>query len=165
MTVLAVSIVDSFLTYQSLTCEDNLKQRKFFSKLAEQLIDNDQENDRGKLFKDMGSKDETTASSSVEWDTTVPQSLDEKRPHGIGIHLIPVKDKNPKTGFTAQNRCRAIGCRRQVTLECSFCYESYSQGEKGSFQFYCCKPDKTDHWNRHMEDFHGLCLETTKNNK
>lgn len=156
MTILGVSIVDAWMVYQSATDEKG-KQRNFYSSLATQLIDNDWDNSKGELFISSAGAD-NEEEDMIDFEENEHKKLLEKRSHGIGLHLTPVKDKNPNMGYTWQHRCRRAGCRRQVTLECSICYDLYCQN-KGE-RFYCCRPTLSDHWNLHMEEFHGACLKT-----
>lgn len=167
MTMLAVSIVDSMLMYEAAT-DTQWKHGKYFSKLAEQLIDNNWDEHLGMLYKDMTplkrneEENDTGATSAAYVNDAAREALGPAfvsrnvRPHGIGLHLTPVKEKNPKTGNTWQNRCRTQGCRRQVTKECNICYALYCKN-KGE-RFYCCSPSKSNHWNEHMQNCHGICL-------
>lgn len=167
MTVIGISIVDSMLVYEQAT-HSKMKQRKYFAKLAEQLIDNNWDEAYGMLYDTSGAgKDRvslpTIANDSLQQEANSKEKLAATRPHGIGIHLTPVKEKNPNTGFTWQHRCNFPGCRRQVTLECSVCFDLFKRNE--GHRFFCCRPDKSNHWNKHMEEYHGACLRTIKDDE
>lgn len=153
MTILALSIVDLWLVYQASTDVD-WKQRKFYSKLAVQLIENEWDKHKGVMYKlSQAGKEEDTNLEDERSDMT-PGKKQGNGPHGIGVHLTPVKEKNPATGWTWQRRCSFPSCRRQKSPWNAIFAMSLIAKKKG-VRFFCCKPGKTDHWNRHMEEFHG----------
>lgn len=164
-TILGVCIVDAWLLYKQATGIE-MKQRKFYSILAEQLIDNKWDKQRGMLYKDLFQGEENDGLVQAPAPIEIPCGdiglSATFRPHGIGLHLTPIKEKQANSNHTAQARCRYPNCRRQVTTECSICFAIYQQGE-GS-RYYCCKPGKSDHWICHMQEHHGICLETVQEN-
>lgn len=158
MTLMALNIVDAWYVYKASTGVD-WKQRKFYSMLCEQLIDNNWDKKPGALYKESGAREVAKAKVN-KWmlDGNDEQENETQRPLRSGPHLTPVKDKNPNTGWTVQNRCRTVGCRAQVTHECSICFHLFCS--KRGARFFCCRPDKSDHWEQHMKEFHGIGLKS-----
>lgn len=164
MSVFGVHVVDSWMIYQAATGCD-WKQRRFYSILSSQLIDNNWDNARGELFRNS-----KTALNGI--DLAAPQQKDESSsdendgnewtPLGAGIHLTPVKETD-KRGHRIQFRCSHIGCTRKVTHECSLCF-SAKQSNHGS-RFFCCKPDKKSHWKQHLKEYHDITIEDNVVNK
>jgi hypothetical protein len=149
LTLFGMCVVDSWLVYSKCT-ETEEKQREFYELLAEEMIDNQHDQVRGRRFLDsasnsLGSPELITAEGHLR--------------SGISAHLTPTKRKRrtkagANTMYMKQGRCHV--CRMKTTQVCSECQDTNIDDIMAP-EIWICKPTTfRTCFATHMAECHAL---------
>jgi hypothetical protein len=124
-------------------------QKKFYAKLAAELIDN--------VYDGVARRDPRRGGTNNEERTVTmlrnPRTGEIRR--GLDLHLTPTKRKRKvgevETNHTYQGHCCATGCKKKSQLICSGCDENSAIPK----QIFICDPrKKPECWETHVATCH-----------